>query len=122
MPMRPPRDAARLQQQMMLGARMRKVREELAWSQGKAAEAIGFASPSAISAIERGLNGIDAIDLYNYARATGYPVAYFLDPNFAERAPAWPKTRMEWINLAGGDIARGDAHWAIEQVLSAATS
>lgn len=101
---------------------MRQVREELGWNQTKAAEAIGFASPSAVSAIERGQNGIDSIDLYNYAHATGYPVAYFLDPLFAERAPAWPKTRMEWINLAGGDTAKGDAHWSIEQVLTAATS
>jgi len=98
---------------------MRKVREELGWNQSRAAEAIGFISPSAISAIERGHNGIDALDLYTYARATGYPIAYFVDPNFAERAPDWPKTRMEWVNMAGGDARRAEAHWSLEQALVA---
>lgn len=118
MPTKPPRDEGRLRLQRMLGERVRRVREEKGWTQREAANAMGYTSPSTISSIERGVNGVDSLDLWEYSLATGYPIQFFVDPNYRDKAPAWPRTRLEWVYLAGGDERRGDAHWSIERVLS----
>lgn len=116
MPLKPPRSEERREEQARMGARFRNVREELGWSQAEAAEAMGFTSSSTVSAIERGINGIDALDLWHYARASGYPIQYFVDSTFSSKAPAWPRTKLEWQYLAGGDERRAEAHFAIERM------
>lgn len=119
MPSKPPRDDERMADQERVGARFRLVREELGWSQTEAARIMGKTSPSTFSAIERGVNGLDLLDAWYFARQSGYPLQFFVDPDFSRRAPAWPKTRLDWLNLAGGDERRADVHWTVDRTLPA---
>lgn len=117
MPRKPPRDEARLAQQTSMGRRIQFVLDELGWTRLQGARTIGFSSASTLSNICNGYNGIDAIDLWNFARATGWPYQFFVDPNY-EIASKWPRTKLEWELLVGpGERERADAHWKIEQLL-----
>lgn len=117
MPKKPPRGYERLQQQRALGARIRAVLDELGWTQRQGAEAIGFSASSTLSNIIRGDNGIDALDLWEFARKTGYPYQYFVDPGYRLDS-RWPRTKLDWKLMAGGDEKRADAHWALDQALA----
>jgi len=119
MPKKPPRDDARIAQQKALGARVQYVLDELGWSRQRGADAIGFSAASTLSNIANGYNGIDAIDLWNFARKTGYPYQWFVDANYAP-AERWPRTKLDWELLAGPERKRhADAHWKVEEVLGA---
>lgn len=117
MPRKPPREEARLQAQRRLGARIRQVRQEVGWNQREAAKVFGFASNGAVSNLEHGANGIDAIDLYKFARAANYPMEFFLDANYDPAKVNWPRNLMEWTLLAGGDRRKAEAHLALEKAI-----
>ncbi len=116
MPKKPPRGEERLQQQRQLGARIQVVLDDIGWTQRKGAEAIGFSAVSTISNIIHGLNGIDSLDLWEFARKTGYPYQFFVDPHYTVGSK-WPRTKLDWRLLADGDERRAAAHWSLEQAI-----
>lgn len=118
MPKREPRSDDRKAEQRRMGARLRAAREEGGLTQSDLADAIGYLGPSAVSAIERGMYSMDALDLFAASKRLGYPIAYFVDPEFSERAPNWPRTKLEWKLLAGGDEKLAEAHFALDRVLA----
>jgi transcriptional regulator with XRE-family HTH domain len=118
MPRKPPRDERRIEEQRRIGERVRRVRAQLGWGQREAARVFGFRSASAVSNLENGLNGVDSIDLWGFAEATGYPMEYFVNPDFEERRPTWPRTLMEWRIMAGQDTSKADTHFQLEQAIT----
>lgn len=112
MPMKQPKSPARLDAQRVLGARLRGAREEAGLTQGEIAKRLGFAH-SWFSQIERGDNGIDAIDLYRVAKLTGHSVDYFVNSDYSPRAITNPGTRTDWEAIFPGDEARARLHFEI---------
>lgn len=117
MPVRPPQTLARIAAKRRLGARIRQAREESHLNQIDLAKAVGFWSPNTISSIEKGKQGVDALYLWDICRATGKPLAFFLDPNWDEKRPDYPRTLLEWVRLTGGDEDLAQVHHSIDRSL-----
>lgn len=77
---------------MIPGDRLREVREYLCLSRDDVHEQTGL-DAGALDAIERGVRGIDELELQRVARIYGYPPAYFLHDG-VRREPAGGPTRL----------------------------
>lgn len=108
------------------GGRIRRARLEVGMTQkdlGRALRLSGkdTASPDkAISEIERGSNGVDAHTLYRIAQLTGYPMEFFVNPNFEMISRAVPLGRRDWEALYPDDPERARRHWEIDHRASRA--
>lgn len=98
-----------------LGRRVKTAREKAGYSQYELAERVGK-SQNWVHDVERGAVSPAAFDLQRIAKATDYPVAWFIDPDFSLtfRRPA---TRYEWEQLFG-DEDRARAHYEVDRAFS----
>lgn len=100
-----------------VGDQLRRARNRQDLTQPQLVERLGKSSPRSfqwVSDIECGRTAVDVITAQRIADVLGYPIAYFTDKHFDERRPQWPRSRNEWVLLAGGDAGRGDAHWELD--------
>ncbi|GIW17469.1 MAG: hypothetical protein KatS3mg064_0626 [Tepidiforma sp.] len=67
-----------------------------------------------LSEVERAEFAVDPVDLFLIARATGFPLEWFIDPEYDQRSLSAPTTRLEWERLYDDrDLAA--VHWHIDQ-------
>lgn len=97
------------------GQRIKEAREEAGLSQSQLSAALGFGQ-SWVSVIEGGRNGIDAHDLARVAEITGYPVEFFLDPEWEPRVVRHLQNRADW-EAALGDKDRAQIHYDLDRRL-----
>lgn len=117
MPLRQPRDEARVSRQRSVGRRIRRAREEMGATRADWCQQLGY-TQSWLQGIETGVNGIDALDLERIARITGYPVDYFVNPNFDARQVIKPQTRGDWDTLYPERPEVAALHWEIDRKLN----
>lgn len=75
---------------IFLGKKIREAREALSWSQGKLAEAVGFASAQIISSIETGQRELKAWELFRIAKALRVSIESLLT------GESTPRVSVEW--------------------------
>lgn len=96
------------------GSRIRDARESTRTSQTELAAQVNR-SLGWMSDIERGKNSIDAHDLYRLSRILGYPMEWFVDPNYDHRPLVGPLTRIEWEKMYTSR-ERAEAHWLLDEI------
>jgi transcriptional regulator with XRE-family HTH domain len=69
-----------------------------------------------LSDVEHGKHSIDPHELKRLADAAGFPVDWFLDPQYDRRPVTAPMTRVEWERIYA-DPERAEIHWQIDQLL-----
>ena len=84
-----------------IGSRLKAVREYIGISQEEASRAIGV-SRSAISLIENGHRGIEAVELKRLAKLYQLPTSYFTD----EQAPSKSVAEVEFLARISGEVER----------------
>ncbi len=101
------------------GGQIRKAREALGQNQREFSLTLAdkglVRDDSWFSAIERGINSIDPHDLRIIATVTGYPVEWFLDPDYEPAGLRAPRTRLDWEAIYGEDEERARLHYDIDQ-------
>lgn len=121
MPARPERSQERLREQVRLGQRIREARQAAGLTQVALGKTVGFSSTGTMSAIEKGRQGIDALDLRELARATEHPIEFFLDHERWEarrEGDHRPCSLVEWMQLSGGDERWAEAHWSLDRAMA----
>ena len=113
MPTIKPRTGERLRRQQRMGRRIQAAREQKGVSLREAGEFFDR-SHQWLHAVEKGDNGLDAIDAFDLADYLEVPFAYLVDDRYDQRRPLWPKSLPEWIALAGGDRELAERHWQLE--------
>lgn len=80
-------EAVSREERIALGARLREAREYLGFRQGEVARSLGIAR-TALSNIERGTRGVDALELKKLADLYHRPTQYFIGEK-AATADSW---------------------------------
>lgn len=117
MPRKPTLDEARRAQQRWTGARIRQAREAAGFTQDELSQMCGFSRGVWISEIERGLHSIDAQELRRIAQLTRYPIEWFLDPEYDQKAILPPQSVPEWERLYPDQPQLARAHANLDTIL-----
>lgn len=123
MPIRPTTQSQERRRRMeMTGRRIRFARQQAGLTQDELARRVGFSNGKWLSEIENGRNSIDVHDLAAVAQETGFPLEYFVDPDYKSQQRLTPRTRLDWELLFPDQPARARAHADLDQVFRDVTN
>lgn len=98
-----------------MGAKLRQAREIAGLTQLEVARAV-HKSDRWVSDLERGVLEISPLMLAPIAGVLGYPIAYFVDPDFNPNdAVRKPRTRFDWNAAYPDDPLRAKIHYEVDQ-------